>query len=82
MNDFVWVMIAIIALLNLGVSIFVARRPDLETFQKGAQIFLVWLIPVIMACVVLIINRDSDSNLKFKKKVGNSGFDNTGGGPD
>ncbi|WP_269435514.1 hypothetical protein [Pseudoalteromonas sp. SWYJZ19] len=38
----IWYLVAGIAiLLNIIVSIFLVRRDDLETFQKGAQIFIV-----------------------------------------
>jgi hypothetical protein len=49
-------------LLNIVVSIFLARRDDLETFQKGAQIFIVWLIPFVGAIALWLFNRSQDDD--------------------
>ena len=43
--ELIWIMLAVLALLNILVSIFLAKRDDLESIQKVAQIVIVWLIP-------------------------------------
>lgn len=46
-----YIIVGIAILLNIVVSVFLARRDDLESFQKGAQIFIVWLIPFSLQLV-------------------------------
>ncbi|WP_350624165.1 hypothetical protein, partial [Pseudoalteromonas sp. 24-MNA-CIBAN-0067] len=65
----IWYLVVGIAmLLNIVVSIFLVRRDDLETFQKGAQIFIVWLIPFVGALALWIFHRSQDD--PFTKSKG------------
>ncbi|MBA6358145.1 MULTISPECIES: hypothetical protein [unclassified Colwellia] len=48
--------------LNIFVSIFLAKRDDLERFQKIAQIILVWLIPIVGAICLWLFNKSNDDN--------------------
>lgn len=48
-SNVIYGIIAVVGMLNLLVSIYVVRREDLESFQKKAQITLIWLIPFIAA---------------------------------
>lgn len=59
--------------LNLSVSILIVRRADLDSFQKAAQIGIVWIIPVIAAIGLWFFHRSNDDN--------NSGGGPIGGGP-
>jgi hypothetical protein len=78
----IWYLVVGIAiLLNIVVSIFLARRDDLETFQKGAQIFIVWLIPFFAAIGLWLLNRSQDAPTKKHKSFGGGSNDSiTGGG--
>jgi Mn2+/Fe2+ NRAMP family transporter len=68
----IWYLVVGIAiLLNIVVSIFLARRDDLETFQKGAQVFIVWLIPFFAAIGLWLFNRDSDINHSKSNRIKN-----------
>ena len=42
-----------LVVLNLLVSILIVRRSDLDSFQKAAQITMVWIIPGINRTVSL-----------------------------
>ncbi len=65
----IWVFILLsLVVLNLSVSILIVRRPDLDSFQKVAQIAMVWVIPVIAAIGLWLFHRSNDD-------------DNPGGGP-
>ncbi len=65
----IWVFILLsLVVLNLSVSILIVRRPDLDSFQKVAQIAMVWVIPVIAAIGLWLLHRSNDD-------------DNPGGGP-
>ncbi len=63
MNFDIWyALLIVLCLLNLFVSVFIAKRDDLERFQKIAQIIIVWLIPVIGAIGLWSFNRSNDDN--------------------
>ena len=70
----IWHLLVLAVLaLNIIVSIFIARRDDLDTFQKTAQIVIVWLIPFIAAIGLWLFHRGNDDN--------SSGGGPIGGGP-
>jgi hypothetical protein len=74
-----------IVLLNIVVSIFLIRRDDLEPFQKGAQTFVVWLVPILGAVIMRRVNKSHDSDIKRKKAFGSGaislgGYDSAGDG--
>jgi len=60
------ILIAIYILLSIFVSIFIAKRDDLEGFQKKVQIVIVWLVPFIAAIGFYFINRSHDTVEKNK----------------
>ncbi|MDP5460658.1 hypothetical protein [Alishewanella sp. SMS8] len=77
----IWYLVVGIAiLLNIVVSIFLARRDDLETFQKGAQIFIVWLIPFFAAIGLCLFHRSQDAPTKKHKNFGEGPRDGIAGG--
>lgn len=49
MNFVPLVIILIAAALHIGISVFIARRDDLNLSQKVLQILIVWLIPFVAA---------------------------------
>ncbi|WP_218311584.1 hypothetical protein [Alteromonas antoniana] len=73
-------IVGIAILLNMVVSIFLVRRDDLETFQKGAQIFIVWLIPFFAAIGLWLLNRSQDTPAKTRKSFGGGPQDSSGVG--
>ena len=78
--DIWYLILGIAILLNIVVSIFLARRDDLETFQKGAQIFIVWLIPFFAAIGLWLLNRSQDAPTKKHKSFGGGPQDSSGVG--
>jgi hypothetical protein len=81
-----YAVVTSIVLMNLIVTIFLLRRDDLEPFQKGAQIFIVWLIPVIAGIGIWQFHRSQDRPLA-RNKIGSSlsngeGYSSAGGGGD
>ena len=86
-----YAILGLSALLNIAVSIFLLRREDLEPFQKGAQIFIVWLVPIFGSIIMWRINKSHDAEFKRKKAFGggasslgayDSAGDGGGGGSD
>ncbi|WP_064792096.1 hypothetical protein [Shewanella woodyi] len=65
-----YIFFAVVVLLNLVVSIYLAKRNDLEPFQKTAQIFLVWLIPIIAAIGLWLFHRSQDVPVSSSKSFG------------
>ena len=67
-------IIAFVGVLNLMVSIYIARRGDLEPFQKKAQIILIWLIPLIAAigigCTIAVKRIVHIANAMIQTAVG------------
>jgi hypothetical protein len=74
-----YLVVGFVILLNIVVSIFLARRDDLEPFQKGAQIFIVWLIPLFAAIGLWLLNRSQDAPTKNKKSFGGGSNDSVAG---
>ena len=68
-----------LAVLNISVSIFLLRRIDLNTFQKAAQIVLVWIIPVAGALCIWLFNRGHDEH-RGSSEGAFGGGSNDGGG--
>ncbi|GAA0860305.1 hypothetical protein [Aliiglaciecola litoralis] len=75
-----YVFIGIAIALNISVSVFLIRRDDLETFQKGAQILIVWLIPFFAAIGLWMLNRSQDVPAKAHKSFGGGPQDSSGAG--
>ncbi|SFC11762.1 hypothetical protein [Pseudoalteromonas denitrificans] len=71
------IFFAVVALMNLFVSIYLTKRDDLETFQKVAQIILVWLIPVAAAIGFWLFHRSQDVQLSPSKLFGGGVNNNT-----
>ncbi|MGR3979792.1 hypothetical protein [Pseudoalteromonas sp. 1181_04] len=65
-----FIILAVVALLNLVVSIYLAKRDDLEVFQKAAQIILVWLIPIFAAIGLWLFHRSQDVPPRSSKPLG------------
>lgn len=74
-----YVALSIAIFLDLIVSVFIFKRTDLEGFQKGAQIFIVWLIPYFAAIGLWLFHRSHDA-IEIKQAGrnfgGGSGSDN------
>ena len=79
--NFWYFLLIILCLLNLFVSIFIAKRDDLERFQKIAQIIIVWLIPVVGAIGLWTFNRSNDDDSTGSGPLGGGSHD-TGYTPD
>ena len=82
--DLVYIIIIVACTLNILVSLFIFRRDDLEPFQKGAQIFIVWLLPFISAIGLWLFHRSNDSDTPNRGSFGGGARDSIGssGGAD
>lgn len=80
--DIVYTVIAVGCILNILVSVLIYRRDDLEPFQKGAQIFIVWLLPFIGAIGLWLFHRSSDSDTPSGNSFGGGTGNGVVGGPD
>jgi len=79
--NYLYIIFAVLALINLVVSIYLGKRDDLEPFQKGAQIFLVWLVPLFAAIGLWLFYRSQDAPIGSIKPFGggeNKGTETTG----
>jgi hypothetical protein len=72
-----YVVLGIVILLDIAVSIFLLQRDDLEPFQKGAQIFIVWLIPLFAATGLWLFHRSQNAPLKSSKPFGGESANNS-----
>lgn len=66
--------IVILFILNFAVTAFIAKRDDLDSFQKRVQIFIVWLIPFIAAIGLWFFNKGH--NEKSNKNTPYGGGEN------
>lgn len=77
----IWYVIVGIAILhNIVVSIFLVRRDDLETFQKGGQKLIVWFIPYFAAIGLWLQNRSQDASVRSLNSFGVGPRDSSGVG--
>ena len=51
------ILIALLALINLAVSLQIRHSPHYEPRQKQLQYLLIWFLPVIGAVITWAINR-------------------------
>ncbi|WP_281558115.1 hypothetical protein [Thalassomonas sp. RHCl1] len=59
----IWYLIlAVVCFLNFYVSVYIAKRDDLERFQKIAQVIIVWLIPIVGAIGLWLFHRSNDQD--------------------
>ena len=78
--EILYVVLAILFILNISVSVFLMKRDDLDTFQKGAQMLLVWLVPFLAAIGVWLLNRSQDIQATRAKTFGGGVSDSIGPG--
>lgn len=84
-----WVIFATYILLNIVVTLIVAKRDDLEVGQKVGQSLLVWFIPFVATIGVWVFHRNEDKeNARIESFAKSSRADSsvvntfTGGGSD
>ena len=76
--DILYIVIGVVLLLNLLVSVYLLRNDELEPFQKGAQILIVWLIPFIAAIGLWLFHRNDEVEAKKYKEFGGGSRDHSG----
>ncbi|MBS9830301.1 hypothetical protein [Vibrio alginolyticus] len=58
MEFYNWIAVLLgISFVNFCGSVYVATRSELNSFQKVAQIIIIWLIPVIAAIGLYVFHR-------------------------
>ncbi|MPS41788.1 hypothetical protein D8S93_24920 [Vibrio sp. VGrn 2] len=58
MEFYNWIVVLLgISFINVCGSVYVATRSELNSFQKVAQIIIIWLIPVIAAIGLYVFHR-------------------------
>ena len=77
LRETLYISLALVCVLNVVITIYIGRRPDLEKQQKLFQILLVWLIPVIASISLWVINRNFDTvgNMQSKSDTPYGGVD-------
>ena len=68
----------VVFVLNSAVSVFLARRIDLDKIQKVSQIIIVWLIPIVAAIGLWLLNRSHDEKRGVEPKVFGGGSSDDG----
>ena len=78
----IYAALAIYIAISLAVSVFLAKRDDLDNVQKIAQIFLVWLIPYIAAIALWQFHKSQDLPIKKHSEFEGGPRDSSGAGSD
>ncbi|MCF2860146.1 hypothetical protein L1286_21935 [Pseudoalteromonas sp. SMS1] len=75
-------VLMIIGAQNLLMSVFIAKRNDLEIIQKAVQIIIIWLIPIFGATGLWLFYRsqDQESIHTSKRPFGGGSAGNSGMG--
>ena len=78
--DYLSITGIVLVVLNLAISFFLAKRDDLNYFQKLAQIVIVWVVPFVGAIGLWLFNRsqDDDNNKPGKGTFGGGSNDSIG----
>jgi len=78
----IWHLLLLIAfILNTIVTVIVARRSDLDIFQRNAQIIIIWVVPYIAAIGIWLFHRSNDHVPASKKPLGGGPRDSIDLGP-
>ncbi|GGP76581.1 hypothetical protein [Shewanella ulleungensis] len=78
----IYFALAIYFVLSLVISVFLAKRGDLDNVQKFAQIVLVWLIPYFAAIALWQFNKSQDQAVCKHSNFGGGPRDSSGAGSD
>lgn len=70
LSIFIYIAISLYVALSICVTAFLITREELEPFQKGAQIFLIWLIPYFAAISLWLLNREQPTPKPSKQTFG------------
>jgi hypothetical protein len=77
-------VLAVVAILafNIGATVLVLRSPEYGPGQKIAQLFVVWLLPIIGAVIALHVLREAHhTDRRPDNPFVESGTGDYGGGP-
>ncbi|MCG7639838.1 hypothetical protein [Alteromonas sp. CNT1-28] len=67
---FIYSALVTYLVLSIAVSVFLAKREDLDSVQKIAQIIIAWLIPIIGAVALWQFNKSQDQPTKKYSEFG------------
>lgn len=76
-------LVGFIVLLNLIASIWLLKDDDLERFQLGVQILIVWLLPLVGSILIISLqwsHRESSHKNAPASSNGGGYMAETGGG--
>lgn len=73
------IFVLIVFVLNIAVSVFLAGRIDLDKTQKIFQIAIVWIIPIVAAIGLWLLNRSHDEKVGAEPKAFGGGANDGGG---
>jgi hypothetical protein len=80
MNNYILhAFVGVALLLNIFVTVFLSRRDDLDTFQKVAQITIVWLFPYFASVGLWLLCKSQDTSPHKPTKEFGGGWNNSGG---
>ncbi|CAH9058477.1 hypothetical protein PSECIP111951_01884 [Pseudoalteromonas holothuriae] len=74
--QFLYIFLVLLLLVNVSVSIYLATKDDLDSFQKYAQIIIVWLIPIVAAIGLWLFHRSQDLPISSSKSNGSGANQN------
>jgi phosphoglycerol transferase MdoB-like AlkP superfamily enzyme len=66
MSDLLLYTLIVAAVLNVVASLLIRRRTEFTSFQKRAQLLLVWLLPFIASIGILVFYRSMDDKTHRK----------------
>lgn len=70
-------VLIVAVVLNILVSIFLLKRDDLEPYQEGAQIGLVWTITLTAPIGLWLLSKSNDVEAKSLRDFGGGHRDNS-----
>ena len=79
MSDVVlFVILVVIALMNVAATVAVRRDEYAEPRQKTLQVIIIWVIPILGALVVLAVHREPEKPSGTYRRAGDGLGDDFG----
>tara|TARA_B100001115_G_scaffold184444_2_gene186943 strand:- start:634 stop:882 length:249 start_codon:yes stop_codon:yes gene_type:complete len=80
MSDLLLITLVVAVVLDAVATFIAIRRSEFTSFQKKAQLLLIWLVPFVASIGLLVFYRSMDDKTHRKSSDDAPGIGSAGGG--